>query len=94
MILIVGLGNPGEEYVNTRHNVGRMVLDAFSKTHELKDWQLDNKLKALKVEAKIGKNKALFLKPETFMNKSGITASKIIKSKLSSIKCPNVLNPA
>jgi PTH1 family peptidyl-tRNA hydrolase len=79
--IVVGLGNPGEEYVETRHNVGRMVLDAFQKSLALKDWQLDNKLKALRIEAKVGKNKALFLKPETFMNKSGESVKLLIKSK-------------
>ena len=78
---VVGLGNPGEEYVETRHNVGRMVLDAFQKSFALKEWQLDNKFKALKIEAKVGKNKALFLKPETFMNKSGESVKSLIKSK-------------
>jgi PTH1 family peptidyl-tRNA hydrolase len=79
--IVVGLGNPGEEYVETRHNVGRMVLDAFQKSFALKEWQLDNKLKALKIEAKVGKNKALFLKPETFMNKSGESVKSLIKTK-------------
>jgi len=79
--IIVGLGNPGEEYLNTRHNVGRMVLDAFVKAHELKDWQEDKKLKALKVEGKVGKGKVLLLKPETFMNKSGESVKSLVKSK-------------
>jgi len=78
---VVGLGNPGEEYLETRHNVGRMVLDAYVKTNKLKDWQEDKKLKSLKTEAKAGKNKALFLKPETFMNKSGEAIKSIITSK-------------
>lgn len=79
--IVVGLGNPGEEYVETRHNVGRMVLDAYKKAHDLKDWQMDVKLKSLKIEAKVGKFKALFLKPETFMNKSGEAVKSLIKSK-------------
>lgn len=78
---VVGLGNPGEEYVETRHNMGRMVLDAFKKIHDLKDWQLDSKLKSLKTEAKVGKNKAVLLKPETFMNKSGESIKSLIKTK-------------
>lgn len=78
---VVGLGNPGEEYVETRHNMGRMVLDAFQKSLALKDWQFENKLKALKIEARVGKNKALLLKPETFMNKSGESVKPLIKSK-------------
>jgi PTH1 family peptidyl-tRNA hydrolase len=78
---VVGLGNPGEEYVETRHNIGRMVLDAFTKAHKLKDWQVDKKLKSLVTEAKVGKNKALLLKPETFMNKSGEAVKPLITSK-------------
>lgn len=83
--IIVGLGNPGEEYAGTRHNMGRMVLDAFVKAGNLKDWQEDKKLKALKTEvnppAGGGENKALLLKPETFMNKSGESVKSLIKSK-------------
>lgn len=78
--IVIGLGNPGEEYVNTRHNVGRMVLDSFAKVHKLKFWQEDKKLKSLKTEAKL-KNKALLLKPETFMNKSGESVKPLVKSK-------------
>jgi len=79
--IIVGLGNPGEEYIETRHNMGRIVLDSFVKTNKLKDWQEDKKLKALKVEAKIRGSKVLLIKPETFMNKSGEAVKSLIKSK-------------
>ena len=79
--IIVGLGNPGKEYEGTRHNMGRMVLDAYAKGNKLRDWQEDKKLKFLKIEAKVGKNKALFLKPETFMNKSGEAVKPLITSK-------------
>ncbi len=79
--IVVGLGNPGDEYVNTRHNVGRMVLEAFAKAHELNDWQLDKKNKSLITEGKIAKSKTLFLMPETFMNKSGEAVKSLIKSK-------------
>ncbi len=79
--IVVGLGNPGEEYVNTRHNVGRMVLETFAKTNELNDWVLDKKLKALVTEGKIAKKKTLLVMPETFMNKSGESVKSLIKSK-------------
>jgi PTH1 family peptidyl-tRNA hydrolase len=79
--IIVGLGNPGEEYEGTRHNVGRMVLDVFAKENKLADWELDKKLKALATTGKVGKNKATFLKPETFMNKSGESVKSLIKTK-------------
>ena len=78
---IVGLGNPGEEYIGTRHNVGRMVLDAFVKKNSWLEFKLDKKLKALTTSGKISKNKAVLLEPETFMNKSGEAVKSIIKSK-------------
>jgi PTH1 family peptidyl-tRNA hydrolase len=78
---IVGLGNPGEEYVETRHNVGRMVLDAFKKEHDLADFEFDKKLNALVTDGKQGKNKFTLIKPETFMNKSGDSVRSLIKSK-------------
>lgn len=78
---IVGLGNPGEEYENTRHNVGRMVLDALVKKNDGPEWKMDKKLNALTSTAKAGKNKAVLIKPETFMNKSGEAVKSLIKSK-------------
>ena len=78
---IVGLGNPGEEYVETRHNLGRMALDAFVKKNGWADFAMNKKLNALETDGKIGKNKALLLKPETFMNKSGESVKPLIKNK-------------
>ena len=78
---IVGLGNPGDEYVETRHNMGRMVLDAFVKKNDWEKFEFNKKFNALTTEGKFGKNKALFLKPETFMNKSGEAVKPLIKTK-------------
>jgi PTH1 family peptidyl-tRNA hydrolase len=78
---IVGLGNPGEEYIETRHNMGRMVLDAFVKKNKFSDWENDKKLKSIVSEGKFGKNRAVLLKPETFMNKSGEAVKPLISSK-------------
>lgn len=66
MKLIVGLGNPGKEYANTRHNVGFMVLDALSS-----DWKLEKKLKSEVSEIRIADHKVLLVKPQTYMNLSG-----------------------
>ncbi len=77
--IVVGLGNPGEEYVETRHNMGRMVLDVFVKKNNWAGWTEDKKLKSLVSEGKIGKGKALLLKPETFMNKSGESLTGLVK---------------
>ncbi len=66
MKLIVGLGNPGKEYENTRHNVGFMVVDSYLKDN---DWK--NKFDGLYQLVNIEGEKVLFLKPTTFMNASG-----------------------
>jgi PTH1 family peptidyl-tRNA hydrolase len=79
--IIVGLGNPGEEYINTRHNTGRMVVEALAKKLDFKDWKADMKLKALVTEGKIGKEKVMLVLPETFMNKSGLSVGPLVKSK-------------
>ena len=89
--IIAGLGNPGDEYLNTRHNVGRMVVDAFVKKHGLPELEADKMLKALATEGKIEgahaltgkmkKEKVVVLEPETFMNKSGESVAKAVKSK-------------
>ncbi len=79
--VIVGLGNPGEEYELTRHNTGRIVLSAFHKKENLSPFKLDKKLKALVSEGKIGKDKIEIIFPETFMNKSGVSVAPLIKNK-------------
>lgn len=81
--VIAGLGNPGEEYKNTRHNSGRIMLESFRKKNDFSDWETDKKLKALVSEGKIEKNKVLLLEPETFMNNSGKSISSLVKTKKS-----------
>lgn len=81
MFYLVGLGNPGEEYELTRHNVGRIFLEEFVKFHKLGDFSEDKKIFSLSVAGKIGKKKVFCLMPETFMNKSGNALKKIITSK-------------
>lgn len=81
MKYITALGNPGEEYKNTRHNVGRIALEAFVKKNGFSEWISNKKLKALSSEGKIGKEKVQLIEPETFMNKSGISLQSIITSK-------------
>jgi PTH1 family peptidyl-tRNA hydrolase len=67
--IIVGLGNPGREYENTRHNAGFMALDCIAAKHGASVTKL--KFKALCGDAMIGGKRALLLKPSTYMNKSG-----------------------
>lgn len=78
--IIVGLGNPGLEYAQTRHNTGRIVLETLAKKLDFPDWQADKKLNALKSEGKIGKNSVILLLPETFMNNSGKSVKPLIDS--------------
>ena len=66
MKLIVGLGNPGEEYTNTRHNIGFMILDSY-----LGNVKWKSKNNALYFETTINSEKYIFIKPLTFMNLSG-----------------------
>lgn len=75
MKLIVGLGNPGEKYVDTRHNVGFMVVDKLA--HELggSDIRWENSEKHKANIAKTGE--VILVKPETFMNASGVAVRSI-----------------
>ena len=75
--LVVGLGNPGLQYENTRHNVGFMSVDLF-----MKDKGGDfnkSKMQAVFGECKVGSNRVLVVKPQTYMNNSGAAVSQIAK---------------
>lgn len=77
--IIAGLGNPGEEYENTRHNTGRIILDFVQKEYG-GDFSFNKKLNAQVSEAKIGKEKVTLIAPETFMNLSGKSIAPLVKS--------------
>lgn len=79
--IIVGLGNPGEEYKDTRHNAGRIILDALRKEFSKDEFEFDKKLNALVAEAKIGKEKVKLVAPETYMNNSGKAVAPLVKTK-------------
>ena len=70
-MIIVGLGNPGEEYEGTRHNSGRMAVMYFAKKQGFDDFEFDKKADALVAKGKVGKKPATLVLPETYMNKSG-----------------------
>jgi PTH1 family peptidyl-tRNA hydrolase len=67
MKLVVGLGNPGKEYENTRHNIGFEVVKKITESA----WKKNKKFNTEIAEEKIGNEKIIFLKPQTFMNNSG-----------------------
>jgi PTH1 family peptidyl-tRNA hydrolase len=66
--LIVGLGNPGDEYADTRHNTGYMILDAFAKASNI---VFSDKRYGYVAETSLKGRKVILLKPTTFMNLSG-----------------------
>ena len=69
MQLIVGLGNPGNKYSGNRHNIGFMAVDQIAEDHGFGPWK--SKFQGQIAEGRLGREKVLLLKPETFMNLSG-----------------------
>lgn len=69
MKLFVGLGNPGAKYAQNRHNIGFMALDRIASDHGFAPWR--GKFQGSVSEGKLGSEKVILLKPETFMNLSG-----------------------
>ena len=77
MKLIVGLGNPGKEYENTRHNIGFMVVDNYILKKGISDsWK--SKFNGLYLETNIKGEKVIFVKPQSYMNLSGGVVSQFV----------------
>ncbi len=84
--IIAGLGNPGAEYENTRHNTGRIILEMIRAEYSKEPFSFNKKINALTAEAKIGNEKVLLVAPETFMNLSGKSVAPIVKTKSAKIQ--------
>jgi PTH1 family peptidyl-tRNA hydrolase len=69
MKLFVGLGNPGAKHARNRHNIGYMAVDRIAEDHGFGPWK--SKFQGRICEGRLGSEKVLLLKPETFMNLSG-----------------------
>ncbi|NOC93174.1 aminoacyl-tRNA hydrolase [Ruegeria sp. HKCCD6604] len=69
MKLFVGLGNPGQKYARNRHNIGFMAVDRIAEDHGFGPWK--SKFQGEISEGRLGSEKILLLKPQTFMNRSG-----------------------
>jgi len=80
MYTIVGLGNPGEEYRESRHNTGRMVASYIAKMAEI-DLSPNKKMIGLLGKGDIEGEPVQIILPDTFMNKSGKSVSEVVKSK-------------
>lgn len=73
MKLIVGLGNPGREYANTRHNIGFLAIDRIADKHGF--GALQSKYHALVSDGRINDARVLLMKPMTYMNRSGLAVA-------------------
>ncbi|MCQ2555292.1 MAG: aminoacyl-tRNA hydrolase [Clostridia bacterium] len=76
MNIIVGLGNPGKKYENTRHNIGFKTIDVLAERNNIEVNKL--KFKALVGEGFINNKKVLLVKPQTFMNLSGEAVREVL----------------
>ncbi len=74
---IIGLGNPGKEYIKNRHNIGFLLLDNFAEKYDSK-FTLKNKLKSWYSEFKINDSTYKLFMPNTFMNNSGDAVRAIV----------------
>ena len=77
MLLIVGLGNPGPDYAFNRHNAGFMAVDRLAERHGFSDWK--KKGAALISEGRLGTEKVLLVKPQSYMNKSGLPVAELAR---------------
>lgn len=77
MKLIVGLGNPGKQYDNSRHNAGFLFLDALAQELALPEFQPEKKFLAEVSQGRLNSSKIILAKPDTFMNESGVSVQKL-----------------
>ena len=79
-VVIIGLGNPGGEYVGTRHNAGRAVVEAYAQTAGFEPFMLRKAANASVTEGYIDSEKVQLVLPEVFMNQSGKAVTPFVKS--------------
>ncbi|MDP3697848.1 MAG: aminoacyl-tRNA hydrolase [Candidatus Taylorbacteria bacterium] len=75
--LIIGIGNPDEQYKDTRHNVGFMMANYIAKKGDFGDFEINKKLNALTAKGKLGSSSVILAKPQTYVNKTGEVAAKL-----------------
>ncbi len=73
--VIVGLGNPGDQYKDTRHNVGFKVIEAFGSTHSAQ-WKDESRFQSSIAKIQINEQPLFLIKPQTYMNLSGVALLK------------------
>ncbi|MFD1912841.1 aminoacyl-tRNA hydrolase [Halodurantibacterium flavum] len=77
MKLFAGLGNPGAKYAGNRHNIGFMALDRIAADHGFAPWR--SRFQGQLAEGRLGSEKVVLLKPETFMNLSGQSVGEALR---------------
>lgn len=77
MLLLVGLGNPGPKYAQNRHNIGFLAVDEIVRRHGFGPWRA--RFQGQASEGRMGTQKILVLKPETYMNESGRAAGEALR---------------
>jgi PTH1 family peptidyl-tRNA hydrolase len=90
MLLVAGLGNPGPEYARNRHNVGFMAADAVAARFGFSAWKA--KFSGALAEGRIGGEKVLLLKPQTYMNLSGRSVGEAVNFHKLEPECVLVLH--
>src|SRR3989344_1903954 len=82
--LIIGIGNPDQQYQNTRHNVGFMMVDYIARKGDFSagggpasGWEFNKKLNALTLKGKVENSSVILAKPQTYVNKTGEAAIKL-----------------
>ena len=78
MLLLVGLGNPGARYARNRHNIGFMAVDAVARAHRLRALAHASS-RGLVGEGRLGDERVLLLKPQTYMNLSGHAVGEAVR---------------
>ena len=78
MKIIIALGNPGQQYANTRHNAGFIIADELQKSLVFSEFEKNSKFDALVCEKNLGGEKIILAKPQSFMNNSGQVVRKML----------------
>ena len=77
MFLFTGLGNPGQNHAMNRHNVGFMAVDLLADSYDFPAWQ--KKAAWLQTNGQIDRSKIILLKPQSYMNKSGLPVAEVAR---------------
>ncbi len=77
MFLFAGLGNPGQKYAMNRHNIGFMAVDLLAASYDFPEWQ--KKAASLQTNGQISCSKIILLKPQSYMNKSGLPVAEVAR---------------